>query len=925
MWFESNNSFETKSLRELEIEKINAETKQNKEKLKNSISQSIINKLLSEEWYTVRSNDILSLINKITVEDNHINFRNEWDNIWPGDKIRIIDKKVFRTHNWIDEIVWIVTKGFKKTNIEKTDETSTVKKKEEKQQTKDKDQSPTQAQAKDNQENNQDTTAELNKQKETIESVSTYFSVDLTKLNNQLEKNHLNLDLVSFLSWYKNYIEENLSTFEYKEKIIDSISKKIGQLSEIVQERIDWVDEQIEENDYKKEDRVKEIQNQRWIINSKIQELFSDINNKVLPWASLLLKNQSIPNDSKKIKHESLEEIQTMFEAKILDDWDFDKTFWSWELIDANTNNWNTLDSSNPEDKEFFDKNWIKTLSEVPSLLEWNDKKIEENATIAYFSYIFISMVPYVWAAASVPSDMIDLFSDEEWVIKILRGMWIIDENFRMEKSMLDNILGWLWLALTIFWLQSISKWWKIIKNWSKLDKIWAWKIEQWLVVMGKKLWLTEEKINKVLDLFRKSKNETKWWTEIIEWSSSTPINFYKNKITWETYTKTLDWTFLNDKWEIVYKEWVDFIWNKKIDKDFLSKIEKNTKKQEYKWSTEAPIDKNAKTINTDWTNPNFSKKNKKTKTDSWTNKTETLNDSAELNSKKINSLFEKQFKKKMNDEWKITIEWKNITKRKDWKYEISWDANIYSKKQILEKIPLNEKKQVLEKAAKEKIKWLAPEKIIKIKDWAFTFKNKYKVSKDEIIIKEKGIERKLTKEEEVQFYKDNYQEILSKMWFNLKKDSEVLVEKIKGQLKWNKWTKMIKSINDFLESIPALWKIYKWWKWLWKQAIDSILTPYNIIKNIKKADWFQETLKSVIFANKDIGYIKWTWKVAWTLAIPTIWEIIYEANTNPEGDMKLSWWNIAANYAELMYLGVINTLIIETLNIDETILNEKP
>jgi len=231
MWFESNNSFETKSLRELEIEKINAETKHNKEKLKNSISQSIINKLLSEEWYTVRSNDILSLINKITVEDNHINFRNEWDNIWPGDKIRIIDKKVFRTHNWIDEIVWIVTKGFKKTNIEKTNKTSTIKKKEEKQQTKHKDQSPTQTQAKDNQENKQDTVAELNKPKETIESVSAYFSVDLTKLNNQLEKNHLNLDLVSFLSWYKNYIEENLSTFKYKEKIIVSISKKIGQLS----------------------------------------------------------------------------------------------------------------------------------------------------------------------------------------------------------------------------------------------------------------------------------------------------------------------------------------------------------------------------------------------------------------------------------------------------------------------------------------------------------------------------------------------------------------------------------------------------------------------------------------------------------------------------------------------------------------------
>jgi hypothetical protein len=56
---ENNNSFENKSLRELETEKILAGAKQNKETLKKDISQGIINKLNSAEGYTVRNNDEL--------------------------------------------------------------------------------------------------------------------------------------------------------------------------------------------------------------------------------------------------------------------------------------------------------------------------------------------------------------------------------------------------------------------------------------------------------------------------------------------------------------------------------------------------------------------------------------------------------------------------------------------------------------------------------------------------------------------------------------------------------------------------------------------------------------------------------------------------------------------------------------------------
>ena len=417
---------------------------------------------------------------------------------------------------------------------------------------------------------------------------------------------------------------------------------------------------------------------------------------------------------------------------------------------------------------------------------------------------------------------------------------------------------------------------------------------------------------------FRRAENwkvEVVEKVEITEWASSTPISFYKNKITWETYTKTLDWSFLNSKWELVYKEWIDFIWNRAVDKNFLSKIQKTKKAPNYKWTTEAPIDKDAKPLNADWTKTKIKKQSNEQ-----TNET-----IKEPNDKKINSLFEKYFNNEMNTEWRTEINWKIYKKRSDWKYEISWDNTLYTKKEILKKISIWDKKSILQKSVKEKVQRLDKNEKIKLKDGYFTFRNKYKVSKDEIIIKEKGKERKLTKEEESQFYKDHYEEILTKMWFNIKKDSEKIIENIKDKLNWSKWADMIKSINNFLESVPALWHIYKGGKWIWKKSIESILTPYNIVKNIKQAKWFEETLKSVIFADKEIGYLKWVWKVWWAFIIPTISEIIFELNSNPQWDMKLSWKNILANYWELMYLWVINTLIIESLNIDEAILNEKP
>jgi len=55
------------------------------------------------------------------------------------------------------------------------------------------------------------------------------------------------------------------------------------EISNIIEERIAFVDEQIEKGHYKKEDREKEIQNQKWIINKELQENFSFLDNKLFP------------------------------------------------------------------------------------------------------------------------------------------------------------------------------------------------------------------------------------------------------------------------------------------------------------------------------------------------------------------------------------------------------------------------------------------------------------------------------------------------------------------------------------------------------------------------------------------------------------------------------------------------------------------
>ncbi len=116
---------ENKSLAE-----IRTETKNKSTQLKSDISKDIISKLNSNEGLEIKQWDSLGYISALTLKGNSIKWDTPGnaDSIWPGDKIKIIGKNVFRDskYNKTDEMVkvWEVINGY--TKIEKSEITAEV-------------------------------------------------------------------------------------------------------------------------------------------------------------------------------------------------------------------------------------------------------------------------------------------------------------------------------------------------------------------------------------------------------------------------------------------------------------------------------------------------------------------------------------------------------------------------------------------------------------------------------------------------------------------------------------------------------------------------------------------------------------------------------------------------------------------------------
>jgi hypothetical protein len=274
---------------------------------------------------------------------------------------------------------------------------------------------------------------------------------------------------------------------------------------------------------------------------------------------------------AKKIDTNSLDddlEITDMFDADLTDDWEFNKTIWSWELIDANANYWSVIDTTDEDHAEFLKENKVPTI-EWTNLLSEKDSEIEKKAQIAWFaamwvlvandvaSFTWIWTIPWliIWAWY----DIHDAISDEDTSIILLKEMWLVDKNYVMDKSITDNLLATVWI---IPWATAALKSVKLGKFIDKLspkeikyfNKI---KENIWEFLKAKIQKVSNNKtVQNISQTAKKGKekiiNQTNKVSDNIKNSYSKNKEAYIHKKTWKTYYKNKEWKFINENWKTV-------------------------------------------------------------------------------------------------------------------------------------------------------------------------------------------------------------------------------------------------------------------------------------------------------------------------------------------------------------------------------------
>lgn len=324
-------------------------------------------------------------------------------------------------------------------------------------------------------------------------TIQEYFDIDndsFNNLNNNLRET--GLDANELLNWYKTYLETNLEWLskESKDKIIKSISIKVMNLSSEIAE--------IQSSSKNPE----ELKNNRWIINNK---LISEL------W---FINKQLLPSIEAKQKIESWVQIPEKYSDKFISNtWEYTQWFMptnanyvdinykNWELdelLKASVNkNWdfdewlistqNILSTENKQEKELLTDLWVKELD--LSLLNETDKKIEENAMLNFMAMIWVQIWVETlwwlsWTALGWWVDLYDMVSKDEVLLKILQSVNLVPEDYKMDKTLLDNILAWIWI---IPWATQIIKWWKLAKFMEKVDTkvfdnaVWEIKSRLWI------------------------------------------------------------------------------------------------------------------------------------------------------------------------------------------------------------------------------------------------------------------------------------------------------------------------------------------------------------------------------------------------------------------------------------------------------------
>lgn len=344
---------------------------------------------------------------------------------------------------------------------------------------------------------------------------------EINQLNSELEKYWLEWWVDKLLEWYSQYIKVNL--WNLNDSIIQKIRASIWIKTLSILDDMDAIENRIEnlwETDKK--------ENFRWVVNWKIQDNFWEINNKILPSALLFNKYlwnkdnikekiktavskqaieekqeyynikrhrnkiwlERIKTNDKKLAdlkwerkaEKVIKEIQEMFDAELDTDWQFD------EFGAEYFNQMGTLQIDRWEDKHIFDNIWWNSedLWKINILSEVN-QEIEKKAMLFFIggiaAHIAIEVGPaIVWSAIPWPwtaiwalvwawlwagLDIKDVFSDREEIMVLLQKAWLVPEEFRMDKTWIDNILAWVWLVpgATV-----AIKWWVLANLMTKFN-----------------------------------------------------------------------------------------------------------------------------------------------------------------------------------------------------------------------------------------------------------------------------------------------------------------------------------------------------------------------------------------------------------------------------------------------------------------------
>ncbi len=253
-----------------------------------------------------------------------------------------------------------------------------------------------------------------------------------------------------------------------------------------------------------------------------------------------------------------------MLNSEVLENWDFDKTWTSWEIIDANTNTWNIFDTDamidGSTDKAILSHEWINEIENINTLSE-KDKKIEAEATAAIIWYVLAMLVPVAWDIESLPADIQDILWSQDGLIQVLKQTWQLPENYNRVNHLSDKLLGVVWVIASItviIWvwigINKILKSWKLAKYTNRLKKLWVKNPEKMIEKAFNKSILKKEIKQKNIDQTKinsELKNSKPW--DIIEINTWNSIYVFK-KINSKTY-ESVWWSNENLIWNIINKQ----------------------------------------------------------------------------------------------------------------------------------------------------------------------------------------------------------------------------------------------------------------------------------------------------------------------------------------------------------------------------------